>query len=182
VQDINWDYYPEPYNRQLPYAFGMALKRFRSEEGLELLNFMLELARTQTNEQPTPKADEARITELMEAVSDLPDPWEFQAVVALSRHHKEAIEARIEQMRGGTDLIRDMMRLHERAWELEPALPKDCTFGEAVKVLKKHGVPLGISEEVLEMVLDTRTGEIVDEPEGFAEYDAERRRLEKEEE
>jgi hypothetical protein len=182
MHDVNWGYYPEPYNTQLPYAFGMALERFRSEEGLEILNFMLEVARTQTNELPVPKADEARMTELMEAVSDLPDPWEFQAVVALSRHHKEAIEARIEQMRGGTDLIRDMMRLIERAWELEPSLPSGVTLGEAAAALKKHGVPLGISEEVFGMLMDVRTGEFVDEPEGFAEYDAERRRLEEEEE
>jgi len=48
TQDINWDYFPEPYDKELPLYFGKALERFSSDEGLELLNFLLEVARRQT--------------------------------------------------------------------------------------------------------------------------------------
>jgi hypothetical protein len=46
-----------------------------------------------------------------------------------------------------------MARLIERARELDPSLGENATTGEAVAVLRQHGVPLGISDEVLEVII-----------------------------
>jgi hypothetical protein len=35
------------------------------------------------------------------------------------------------------------------------------TLGEAVEVLKRHGEPLGVSEEVLEMAFDMNSGDLL---------------------
>jgi hypothetical protein len=37
---------------------------------------------------------------------------------------------------------------------LEPSLGADATLSEAIMVLKRHGEPLGISDEVLEIALE----------------------------
>jgi hypothetical protein len=44
------------------------------------------------------------------------------------------------------------VRVIDKARRLDPeALGEDATLGEAVKVLKRYGEPVGISDEVLEM-------------------------------
>jgi len=91
--------------------------------------------------------------EAMALMQELPD-WEFQAFVALDRHLTKATEARLQQTRGEIDVLRHAARLHERAQELDPTMDKNATLEEAIEVLRRHGEPLGISEEVLEMVIE----------------------------
>jgi hypothetical protein len=158
MDDVNWVFFPEPYNKELPLYFGKALEQFSSDEGLELLNLLLENARRQTTRQPVQGVDEEKAMALMEGLSD----WEFQAFVALNRHLMKAMKAVMEQVHGEMALLREIDRLYERAQELDPTMPKDATLGEAVEVLRRHGEPLRISEEVLEMVL-------VIPPEGWRE-------------
>ena len=50
-----------------------------------------------------------------------------------------------------------MLSIIPRARELDPAFKArgdDVTTGEAVEVLRRHGEPLGISDEVLEMMIE----------------------------
>jgi hypothetical protein len=42
----------------------------------------------------------------------------------------------------------------KEARELDPSLEEGATLGEAIVVLKRHGEPLGISDEVLEMTVE----------------------------
>jgi hypothetical protein len=41
-----------------------------------------------------------------------------------------------------------------RARELDPSLRNEATLGEAIMVLKRDGESIGVSEEVLEMVVE----------------------------
>ena len=65
----------------------------------------------------------------------------------------DAHEALARELQGETDLYRQLARLVDRARELDPSLRDDVTMGEAVEVLRRHGEPLGISDEVLEMII-----------------------------
>jgi hypothetical protein len=44
--------------------------------------------------------------------------------------------------------------IHHRAQELNLSLPENLTTAQAVEVLRRHGEPLGISEEVLDMEVE----------------------------
>ena len=64
-----------------------------------------------------------------------------------------ASEASFERAQGEVALLRDTHRLLQRARALDPTMDDTATVEEAISVLNKHGVSLGISEEVLEMPL-----------------------------
>ena len=51
--------------------------------------------------------------------------------------------------------MEQMARAIERAQRLDPpALGEDATFGEAVRVLKRHAESVGIFDEVVEMTFE----------------------------
>ena len=75
-------------------------------------------------------------------------------LVGLSRFFAEAYDARIKESQGWADLQRHLAALILRARELEPSLRAASSLGEAIVVLKRHGEPLGISDEVLEIAVE----------------------------
>jgi hypothetical protein len=77
-----------------------------------------------------------------------------RVLVGVSRFFAEAYDARMRESPGWADLHRHLAALILRARELDPSLRAGATLGEAIVVLKRHGEPLGISEEVLEMIVD----------------------------
>src|SRR5829696_2742195 len=144
MDGINWDHFPEPYNRELPFYIDKALRSL-SSEGVEMLNMLLDnTRRLTTGEGAMPQPDPDVLAAQME---QLP-PFDFQAIVALTKHLKKATEAVIEQAEGEIGLFRQLQALHERARKFDPTLPAEATMGEAVAVLKRHGEPVGISDEV----------------------------------
>jgi hypothetical protein len=58
-------------------------------------------------------------------------------------------EAKIEESEGWISMGEQMMSIISRAKELDPSLGINPTTGEAVAVLKKHGINPGVSDEVL---------------------------------
>ena len=60
----------------------------------------------------------------------------------------------MRESEGWEDLQRHLAALIVRARELEPSLRAGATLSEALVVLKRHGDPLGISDEVLEIALE----------------------------
>ena len=79
-------------------------------------------------------------------------------LVGVSRFFAEAYDARIRESQGWADLDRQLAALILRARELDPSLRAGATLGEAIAVLKRHGEPAGISDEVLEMVVEVPEG------------------------
>src|SRR3712207_1812399 len=75
-------------------------------------------------------------------------------LVGISRFFAEAYDARIRESEGWVDLHRQLAGLIVRARELDPSVGAGATLGEAIVVLKRHGEPLGISDEVLEMTIE----------------------------
>jgi hypothetical protein len=75
-------------------------------------------------------------------------------LVELSRFFAEAHDARIRESEGWAGLQRHLAALILRARELDPSLRAGATLGEALVVLKRHGEPLGISDEVLEIAVE----------------------------
>jgi hypothetical protein len=75
-------------------------------------------------------------------------------LVGLSRFFAEAYDARMRESEGWADLQRHLAGLIVRARELEPSLRAGASLSEAIVVLKRHGEPLGISDEVLEIAIE----------------------------
>ena len=86
------------------------------------------------------------------AMAPLP-PSEQRVLHSLNDLLIEAHETLASELQGEADLYRQMARLIERARALDPSLEENATTGEAVAVLRQHGEPLGISDEVLEMII-----------------------------
>jgi hypothetical protein len=77
-----------------------------------------------------------------------------RVLVDVSRSFAEAYDARIRESEGWAGLQRHLAALILRARELDPSLRAGATLGEALVVLKRHGEPLGISDEVLEIIFE----------------------------
>jgi hypothetical protein len=75
-------------------------------------------------------------------------------LVGVSRFFAEAYDARIRESEGWAGLQRHLAALILRARELDPSLRAGATLSEAIVVLKRHGEPLGISDEVLEIAIE----------------------------
>jgi hypothetical protein len=75
-------------------------------------------------------------------------------LVEVSRFFAEAYDARMRESEGWADLQRHLAALIVRARELDPSLRADASLGVALVVLKRHGEPLGISDEVLEIAIE----------------------------
>ena len=59
----------------------------------------------------------------------------------------------MRESEGWAGLQRHLAGLFVRARELEPSLRSGASLSVAIVVLKRHGEPLGISDEVLEIAL-----------------------------
>ena len=145
TEKIDWDHFPEPYNRELPFYIAKAFQRL-SPEGVEILNEVIEAAARSS----APEWDTDELTARMERLPE----WDLNAIVAINKHFMEAFDASIEQARGEQDLFQQAAAIVVRAQELDPefaARGNEVTLEEAVAVLKRHGVKPGISEEVMEV-------------------------------
>jgi hypothetical protein len=129
--------FPEPYDLEVPRRIGEARQQL-SPEGEEVLERII----TATG---SPE-------DVYGAIKALPQR-EIDILLAVNNFLVEANEAQARALRGWGDLHLQMVRLIERAQELEPSLGDDATTREAVEVLRRHGEPLGISDEVLEMII-----------------------------
>src|SRR5918992_5251237 len=129
--------FPEPYDHEVPRRIGEARGQL-SPEGVAVLEGII--------------AETGDLKDVIAAMESLPAS-DRQVLVGLSRFFAEAYDARIRESQGWVDLHRQLAGLIVRARELDPSLKANATLGEAIVVLKRHGEPLGISDEVLEMIV-----------------------------
>src|SRR3712207_4907039 len=131
--------FPAPYDQEVPRRIGEARRRL-SAEGVAVLEGII--------------AESGDLEDLIAAMESLPAS-DGRVLVNLSRFFAEAYDARMRESRGwAEDLHRELAALIVRARELDPSLRAGATLGEAIVVLKRHGEPLGISDEVLEIALE----------------------------
>ena len=130
--------FPAPYDHEVPRRIGEA-RRQLSPEGIAVLEVII--------------ADTGSLEDVIVAMESLPVS-DQRALVGLSRFFAEAYDARIRESEGWEDLQRHLSALIVRARELDPSLRAGATLGEAIVVLKRHGEPPGISDEVLEIAIE----------------------------
>src|SRR5215213_991100 len=130
--------FPAPYDNAVPRPLGAA-RRPPSPEGRAVLEGII--------------AESGTLEDVIVAMESLPAS-ERRVLVELSRFFAEAYDARIRESEGWAGLQRHLAALILRARELDPSLRAGATLGEALVVLKRHGEPLGISDEVLEIVFE----------------------------
>jgi hypothetical protein len=134
---MNFDF-PAPYDQEVPRRIGEA-RRQLSPEGVAVLERII--------------AETGDLEDIIAAMESLPAS-DRRVLVDVSRFFAEAYDARIRESQGWADLHRKLAALILRARELDPSLRAGASLGEAIEVLKRHGEPLGISDEVLEMVAE----------------------------
>jgi hypothetical protein len=132
--------FPAPYDQEVPRRIGEA-RRQLSPEGVAVMEHII--------------AETGDLEDIIAAMESLPAS-DRRVLVEVSRFFAEAYDARIRESQGWADLHRKLAALILRARELDPSLRAGATLtlGEAIEVLKRHGEPLGISDEVLEMVAE----------------------------
>ena len=130
--------FPPPYDQEVPRRIGEA-RRQLSPEGVAVLEGLI--------------GESEGLEELIVAMESLTSP-DRHVLVNLSRFFAEAYDARMRKSEGWAGLQRHLAALIVRARELDPSLRAGATLGEAIVVLKRHGEPLGISDEVLEIVFE----------------------------
>ncbi len=130
--------FPAPYDQEVPRRIGEA-RRQLSPEGVAVLEHIM--------------AETGDLEDIIAAMESLPAS-DRRVLVDVSRFFAEAYDAQIRESQGWADLHRKLAALILRARELDPSLRTGASLGEAVEVLKRHGEPLGISDEVLEMVVE----------------------------
>ena len=131
--------FPAPYDEEVPRRIGEA-RRQLSPEGVAVLERII--------------ADESGDLEAIIAAMESLPASDRHVLVGISRFFAEAYDARIRESQGWVDLHRQLAGLIVRARELESSLGAGATLGEAIVVLKRHGEPLGISDEVLEIAVE----------------------------
>jgi hypothetical protein len=130
--------FPAPYDHEVPRRIGEA-RRHLSPEGVAVLEGII--------------AETGNLEDVIVAMESLPAS-DRRVLVEVSRFFAEAYDARIRESQGWAGLQRHLAALIIRARELDPSLRADATLGEAIVVLKRHGEPLGISDEVLEIAVE----------------------------
>jgi hypothetical protein len=135
---MNFDF-PAPYDHEVPRRIGEARGEL-SPEGVAVLERII--------------ADESgELEDIIAAMESLPAS-DRRVLVGVSRFFAEAYDAQIRESQGWADLHRHLAALILRARELDPSLRAGATLGEAIVVLERHDEPLGISDGVLEMMVD----------------------------
>ena len=127
-----------PYDHEVPRRIREA-RRQLSPEGVAVLEGLI--------------AETGNLEDLIAAMESLPAS-DRRVLVDVSRFFAEAYDARMRESEGWAGLQRHLAGLILRARELEPSLRGGATLGEALVVLKRHGEPLGISDEVLEIAVE----------------------------
>jgi hypothetical protein len=135
-REMDFDF-PSPYDVEVPRRIGEARQQL-SPEGEEVLERIL-------GHQGGPD-------DVAAAMERLPAP-EGSVLAGIAGLLGEAYEASAQEQQGWADLHRSLEKLIWRAQELDPSLGDSATLGEAVAVLRRHGEPLGVSDEVLEMIV-----------------------------
>jgi transposase len=130
--------FPAPYDHEVPRRIGEARHQL-SPEGVAVLERII--------------AETGNLEDIIAAMESLPAS-DTRVLVGVSRVFAEAYDAQMRDSQGWADLQRQLAPLILRARELEPSLRAGATLGEAIVVLKRHGEPLGISDEVLEMTVE----------------------------
>jgi hypothetical protein len=137
---MNFDF-PEPYDLEVPRRIREARQQV-SQEGEEVLERIL--------------AQEGSPEDVVRALEPLPTS-DQRTLLDINNLLGEAYRATAEAHQGWANLHGQLARLIERAQALDPtfaALGDKATTGEAVAVLRRHGEPLGVSDEVLEMIVE----------------------------
>ena len=138
--------FPAPYDLEVPRRIGEARQQL-SPEGEEVLERLLAGI---SSPEPT-ETPESFISALL----TLSQP-EQAVLLRVNSLLAEAYEAERREHQGWVDFHKQMLSIIRRAQELDPAFKargNKVTTGEAVEVLRRHGEPLGISDEVLEMII-----------------------------
>ena len=130
--------FPAPYDEEVPRRISEA-RRQLSPDGVVVLEGII--------------AETGSLEDIIVAMESLPTS-DRRVLVDVSRFFAEAYDARMRESEGWADLQRHLAALIVRARELEPSLRAGASLGDAIVVLKRHDEPLGISEEVLEMIVD----------------------------
>src|SRR5918997_4417567 len=130
--------FPAPYDEEAPRRIGEARHQL-SPEGVAVLEGIID--------------ESGSLEDVIVAMEPLPAS-DRRVLVDVSRFFAEAYDARMREGAGWVDLQRHLAGLIVRARELDPSLGAGATLGEAIVVLKRHGEPLGISDEVLEMTIE----------------------------
>jgi hypothetical protein len=130
--------FPPPYDSEVPRRIDEA-RRQLSPEGVTVLEGII--------------AETGSLEDVIFAMESLPAS-DRRVLVSVSKFFAEAYDARIRESEGWAGLQRHLAALILRARELDPTLRAGATLGEALVVLKRHGEPLGISDEVLEVVFE----------------------------
>ncbi len=130
--------FPPPYDQAVPRRIGEA-RRQLSPEGVVVLEGII--------------AETGSLEDLIVAMESLPAS-DRRVLVDVSTFFAEAYDARIRQSQGWAGLQHHLAGLILRARELAPSLRAGATLGEALVILRRHGEPLGISDEVLEIAIE----------------------------
>ena len=130
--------FPAPYDLEVPRRIGEA-RRQLSPEGVAVLEGII--------------AETESLEDVILAMESLPSS-DRRVLVGVSRFFAEAYDARMRGGAGWAGLQLHLAALILRARELDPSLRADATLREAIVVLKRHGEPLGISDEVLEIAIE----------------------------
>jgi hypothetical protein len=130
--------FPAPYDEEVPRRIGEARHQL-SPEGVVVLEGII--------------AESGSLEDVVVAMESLAAS-DRHVLVEVSRFFAEAYDARMREGAGWAGLQRHLAALILRARELDPSLRDGATLGEALVVLKRHGEPLGISDEVLEIALE----------------------------
>ena len=129
--------FPAPHDEEVPRRIG-EVRHQLSPEGVAVLERIID--------------ERGSLEDVIVAMESLPSS-DRHVLVDLSRFFAEAYDARMRESEGWAGLQRHLAGLIVRARELDPSLRAGATLGEAIMVLKRHGEPLGISDEVLEIAL-----------------------------
>src|SRR5919106_2027911 len=130
--------FPTPYDEEVPRRIG-EVRHQLSPEGVAVLEGIID--------------ESGSLEDVIVAIESLPSS-DRHVLVGLSTFLAEAYDARMREGAGWAGLQRHLAGLIVRARELDPSLRAGATLGEAIMVLKRHGEPLGISDEVLEIAID----------------------------
>jgi hypothetical protein len=130
--------FPPPYDYEVPRRIE-EVRHQLSPEGVAVLEGIIN--------------ETGSLEDVIVAMESLP-PSDRHVLVGLSRFFAEAYDARMRESEGWADLQRHLAGLIVRARELDPSLRAGASLSEAIVVLKRHGEPLGISDEVLEIAIE----------------------------
>jgi hypothetical protein len=145
---MDFSQFPAPYDAELAYFVGRARQRL-SPEGAELLERVVL--------RPDPaNLDDSALRYFEETFGTLPQK-DQEMLLALIQHFRDARAAMIAEAQGEIGLFEQLQRVLVRAQALDPAFAArgdNVTVGEAVAILKRYGEPVGVSDEVLEMMIE----------------------------